>query len=64
MGDVEPVRPEPEEQEFVTPPEQGRAGLLPLGSVWEAGGVVWEVLPLGEVDQDEDGYDLLPAAGN
>ena len=42
MGSVEPVRPEPEEQELVAPPEQVRVGLAPVRSVWEADGVVWD----------------------
>jgi hypothetical protein len=34
-----------------------------LGQAWAVGGVWYEVLPLDEVDPEEEGYVLLPASG-
>ena len=70
MGWVEEVEPEVEQgpqQPKAAPHSQQQeptvSSSAQLGQAWAVGGVWYEVLSLGEVDPEEEGYVLLPSSG-
>ena len=54
---------QPEHTAHCQQPEHTGGSFPQLGQAWAVGGVWYEVLPLDEVDPEEEGYVLLPASG-